>query len=149
MERPAFNNKKGFSLVELMIAMMIILITMLALLTSILTSISVNASNEIRDAAMRITNETAEALLALPMDDPELSTDSAHANTFSAGPKGQQIKGFPNPKQKIRSYEIAYAVTWTVTQTSENLKKVGITVTYNHRNRDYSHSSLIYRHRTL
>jgi len=144
--QPAFNNKKGFSLIEMMIAMMIIMVTMLALLTSILTSMSANMGNEIRNTAIRVTNETAEALLALPIDDSELSTGSTHTNTFSAD---QRVKGFPNPAQTIRVYAITYAITWSVTPPSANLKQVSIDVSYNFKNKNYTNSSLIYKHRAI
>jgi len=132
-----------------MIAMMIIMVTMLALLTSIVTSMSTNMGNEIRNTAIRVTNETAEALLALPIDDAELSTGSTHVNTFTTGPTGQQAKGFPNPTQKIRGYEITYTITWDVISSSANLKQVNIAVAYSHKNNNYSNVSLIYKHRAI
>ncbi len=146
MAQPAFNNKRGFTLIELMIAMMIIMISMLALLTSIVTSMSANTGNEIRNTAIKVTNETAEALLALPIDDAELTTGSTHTNSFT---DDQRDKGFPDPTQTIRNYKVAYAITWNVTSPSANLKQIEIAVAYSHRNKNYTNVSLIYKHRAI
>ena len=149
MARPAYGNKKGFTLIELMIAMMIIMISMLALLTSIVTSINTNMDSEIRNTAIKVTNETAEASLALPIDDGELSTGSPHTNTFTTGLDGQQVKGFPNPTQRIRSYNVTYTITWAVTASSANLKQINISVAYSSKNKNYTNSSLVYKHRAI
>jgi prepilin-type N-terminal cleavage/methylation domain-containing protein len=147
--QPAYGNKKGFTLIELMIALVIIMVSMLALLSSIVTSISANMGNEIRNTAIRVTNETAEALLALPIDDAELSTGSSHVNTFTTGPNGQQVKGFPNPVQRIRSYDVSYTITWVVTAPSANLKQINITVSYPYKNQTNANASLVYKHRAI
>lgn len=149
MGQPASNNKRGFTLIELMIAMLIIMISMLALLTSIVTSMAANTGNEIRNTAIKVTNETAEALLALPIDDAELSTGTPHTNTFSTGPTGQQVKGFPNPTQRVRAFDVTYTITWNVTAPSANLKQVSISVAYSHKNKDFTNSSLVYKHRAI
>lgn len=148
MAQPVLKCKNGFSLVELMFAMVIILVSMLALLTSITTSINTNMSSEIRNAAVKVTNETAEAILALPIDDAELS-DGSHGNTFTSGATGQQGKGFPNPVQKIRGYEKTYTITWFVIPSSSNLKQVDILVSYTHKGKSYENASLIYKHRAI
>jgi prepilin-type N-terminal cleavage/methylation domain-containing protein len=145
----ASNNKRGFTLIELMIAMLIIMISMLALLTSIVTSMAANTSNEIRNTAIKVTNETAEALLALPIDDAELSTGTLHTNTPSTWPAGQQVKGFPNPTQRIRAFDITYVITWSVTAPSSNLKQISISVAYSQKNQNYTNSSLVYKHRAI
>ena len=131
-----------------MFAMVIIMVSMLALLTSITTSINTNMASEIRNAAVKVTNETAEAILALPISDAELS-DGSHANTFTTGSPTQQAKGFPNPTQKIRGYEKTYAITWFVIPSSANLKQVEILVSYTHKGKGYENASLIYKHRTI
>jgi prepilin-type N-terminal cleavage/methylation domain-containing protein len=147
--RPVFNNKRGFTLIELMIAMVIIMISMLALLTSIVTSMAANTGNEIRNTAIKVTNETAEALLALPIDDAELSTGTPHTYTVSTWTSGQQARGFPNPTQRIRAFDFTYTITWSVTPPSANLKQISITVAYSYKNKDYTNSSLVYKHRAI
>ena len=62
------RNNKGFSLIEMMIALVIMAFTLLALSAAMVNSISVNLENELRNTAIRLTNQTAEVLLALPID---------------------------------------------------------------------------------
>lgn len=139
--RAARNN--GFTLIELLIAVVIIMVSMLALMTSIEISIRTNMDNEIRNFAIRVTNETAEALLALPINDAELTVGSAHNNTYT---QAQQDRGFPNPTQSVRAFQQFYTITWDVTAPSDNLRQININVTYTYRNRSFSNSSLIYKH---
>ena len=67
MEAPA-GNSKGFSLIEMLIAVVIIAFTLLALCSAMVNAISANLGNELRNTAVRLTNQTAEVLLALPID---------------------------------------------------------------------------------
>lgn len=145
MERFAANNK-GFSLIELLIATALIMISMLALLTSMMTSINANMNNEIRNTATIMANLTAEALLALPIDDPELA-EAAHARI--AGDAAQANKGLPDVNQRIRNYQISYGIRWTVAKSSANLKRIDITISYQRRGQDFSYSSLVYKHRAI
>ncbi len=145
--RHAGNSKdRGFSLIELLIAMMIIMVSMLALLTTMLTSINANVSNEARNTATIVANLTAEALLALPIDDPEL-TLTTHNRV--AGDLTQTNKGIPDVTQKIRNYQVNYGIQWQVAPYSANLKQVNITVTYQRRGQTFTYSSLIYKHRAI
>jgi hypothetical protein len=132
-----------------MFSMVIIMVSMLALLTSITTSISTNMASEIRNTAVRVTNETAEALLALPITDPELVSGSTRTNDATTFGAGLNNKGFPNPTQKIRDYEVTYTIGWTVASESANLKQVEIVVGYTYRNVNYRNGSLIYKHRAI
>ena len=67
MEAPA-GNSDGFSLIEMLIAVVIIALTLLALCSAMANAISANLGNELRNTAVRLTNQTAEVLLALPID---------------------------------------------------------------------------------
>lgn len=143
------RNSKGFSLIELMISILIIMVTMLALLTSIVTSIKTNSANETRNTAIRVTNETAEALLALPIDDNELSVNAPgtpHQNTYSAA---QKLRGFPNITQPIRSGQVNFTVTWDVAAPTANLKQINIAVAYLISSQTMTRSSTVYKHRAI
>ena len=62
-----FRESDGFSLLELMISLVILTVSILALLSLTITSIQANLQNDIRNAAIRLTNQTAEVLLAQPI----------------------------------------------------------------------------------
>ena len=54
MERAVISNNRGFSLVEVMVAMMILLMVSLALMQTALLSINANMRNALRDEAVAI-----------------------------------------------------------------------------------------------
>ena len=147
MGLPATNNRqKGFSLIELMIAMFIIMISMLALLTVMMTSMRTNVGNDVRNTSVAVANQTAEALLALPITDAEL-TVGTHAR--DSGSASQTNKGFPNVSQTVRGFQQTYNVQWGVTAPSTDLRQVNITVSYVYSNQTYTYQSLIYKHRAI
>ena len=147
------KNSDGFTLIELMISVVIIMVSMLALLTAILTSITTNQVNEIRNTSVRVTNLTAESLLALTIDDPELTatldyaTNGRIASTHvrSSGDTTQDLKGFPVTVQTVRNYQVTYVIQWEVKQVPNSAKQVSIDVTYTYKGKSYSNVSVIYK----
>ncbi len=147
--RTHVRASKGFSLIELMIAVVFIMISMLALLTAIVTSMGTNLENDLRNTAIRLTNQTAEALLTLPIEptlDPEL-TDGSHSRT--AGSTLQNEKGFPLTVQTVRGSQQLYTIAWTVVSRTLNVKEITITVSYASRNKPYTNTAVIYKHKVI
>ncbi|MEK6698007.1 MAG: hypothetical protein AABZ10_03085 [Nitrospirota bacterium] len=147
--RTHVRASKGFSLIELMIAVVFIMISMLALLTAIVTSVRTNLENDLRNTAIRVTNQTAEALLALsihPTIDPEL-TDGSHSRI--AGNTTQNEKGFPLTAQTVRGSRQTYTIQWAVVSRTTNVKEITITVSYTSRNKPYTNTAVIYKHKVI
>jgi Tfp pilus assembly protein PilV len=147
--RTHVRASKGFSLIELMIAVVFIMISMLALLTAIVTSMRTNLENDLRNTAIRLTNQTAEALLALsihPTIDPEL-TDEIHHRT--AGSTSQNEKGFPLTTQTVRGSQQLYTIDWEVVSRTTNVKEITITVSYTSRNKPHTNAAVIYKHKVI
>jgi len=143
---------RGFSLVEMMIAIAIIMISMLAVLTAILKSAQTNLENDVRNTAIRITNQTAEVLYALPATltytDPEL-TDGTH--TRAAGNTTQNEKGFPFLTQTVRQSQQAYTIDWSVVSQTNTVKEVTISVRYTLKknNQNFTNTAVIYKHAAI
>lgn len=152
MARIAYSNSKGFSLIELMIAIVIIMISMLAFLTSIVTSMRANLDNDLRNTSIRLTNQTAETLLALPMGDNEISSTSNTtytSHTRTPGSTDQDARGFPKTVQTVRGTRQTYAIEWKVRDPSANVKEIVITVSYVSGGATRTNSSMIYKHAAL
>ena len=66
-------NKKGLSLVEVMIALVIVLLVFLALMQTALVSIESNTINILRDEAVSIAEMTMNELRNRPFDDFDLN----------------------------------------------------------------------------
>ncbi len=62
------RNSDGFSLIEMMTALVIISLALLVLSAVLIHAIQINVSNDLRNAAIRLTNQTAEVILAVPFD---------------------------------------------------------------------------------
>ncbi len=133
MAQPVKHFKqKGFTLIELLLAVVIIMVSMLALLSTMILSIKINRTNELRDVGIRITNQTAETLLALPFDDMQLmpnAVGSPHVRVDSDGT--QDLDGFPKCTQIIRSGKQTYTIQWDVVAMTSSAVQATVTVSWN------------------
>ena len=69
MLQTALRNKKGVTLVEVMIALVILLVVFMGLIQASLLSIENNATTALRDEAVRLASDTVTALRTSPFDD--------------------------------------------------------------------------------
>jgi len=155
------RNNKGFSLIELMVAVVIIAVAMLALSSVMINAITVNLGNDLRNTAMRLTQQTAETLLALPVEsinscgltpDKNASNYIAaytydNANTCLGIP--EEYKKYPNPVQSVKGFQQPFNIAWSVTALSSDLRQITISVSYSHRDENHIHNAVVYKHRTL
>jgi prepilin-type N-terminal cleavage/methylation domain-containing protein len=155
------QSDKGFSLVEMMIAMIIIVFSLLALSSAVINAIGVNLGNELRNIAARLTSQTAEVILTLPIEnispcgltpDPDaLNYDASYS--YSGGNAclggGVDYRKYPDPVQSVKGSRQNFNITWAVTELNSNLRQVTITVAYRHRGENLTNSAVVYKHRTL
>ena len=107
-------DKKGLTLVEVMIALVVLLIVSLALMQTALVSINSNMTNILRDEAVSIAEESMNEARNIPFDN------------LAAGASGETVsRNFKN----IANFQ--YAVTRTVTDLNFNNKQIEIRVTWN------------------
>jgi len=153
------RNNRGFSLVEMMMALIIMSISFLALSAVMAGAISVNLENEMRNAAIRLTSQTAEALLSLPIDGIAtcgITKDSSAPNYNSAytydsaneclGPGEADYRNYPDPDQAIRSMRQRFNITWNVASLSRDSAQITISVAYhNGRGEDHVNNAVIYK----
>jgi prepilin-type N-terminal cleavage/methylation domain-containing protein len=123
------GNRKGFTLVEMLMALIILSVSILGLTSITLTSIRVNTQNDLRNSAIRLTNEKSEEMLSKNFLDIASGLD--HVSV----PIGGGEKNFD--------------VTWTVTSPTANLRQIAITVQYDWRGQSSSNTAVIYRHRAM
>jgi prepilin-type N-terminal cleavage/methylation domain-containing protein len=69
------RNKKGVTLVEVLISLVILLVVFMGLLQASLLSVETNVTNVLRDEAVRLASDTMIALQTSPFDD--LDRDNA------------------------------------------------------------------------
>lgn len=104
-------NKKGLTLVEVMIALVVLLIVSLALMQTALVSIDSNMTNILRDEAVSIA---------------EISMNEARNTPFN------NLVGTSNSTilRNFRNANFQYSVTRTVTNLNSDNKQVNVTVTW-------------------
>ena len=154
------RNSDGFSLIEMMTALVIIALTLLVLSAVLIHAIQINVSNDLRNAAIRITNQTAEVILALPFDSVRscgLTADPNSAN-YSDGYRYDEGNAclndspgdyliYPNPVQTIKGFRQRFNITWDVVKLSDDLRQIIIQVAYKESNEDHSNRVVIYKDR--
>lgn len=160
---PLLSTHKAFSLVEMMIALFILTVAVLGLLELTITSIKTNLQNDMRNASIRLTSQTAEILLAQPIDSvatcgltPDASGSNyissytySSANTCLYTPSGLDYRRYPNPSQTIRGGTVSYNIYWLVSSPTNDLRQIEITVSYFYRGQQYSNRAVIYKHRAV
>lgn len=141
------QNNKGFSLIEMIVALVILMISMLGLSSVMVNSINANANNEIRNTALRLTNQTAEALFSLPFNDTEVTAGNHARDDASVA---QDSEGFPRRNQRVReTLNQTYNISWAVADTSVSLKTITINVTTTFGYETFSNEAVIYKHTSL
>lgn len=125
------RNKRGSSLVELIIAMTILLVVGAALMKSSIIVLQKNVQNEMRDEAVRVAEQRMNEIRSGPggFDNPNGGID------LVAG-----IATLPAINRIIRNVPVAYTPTKNVVSLDTNTKQVTVTVTWLFRGQQYSHA---------
>jgi type IV pilus assembly protein PilV len=114
------NNNKGFSLVEMVIAMVIILVGLLGLVQATLLSIDSNAMNLLRDEAVRLAEERMDQLKSLPVTNVSLPPAANQCNSVN---------------RNIRNFIETYQVCTTIVNLNgnETRKSLQVVVGWDHK----------------
>ncbi len=118
------RNNKGFTLLEAMIAILLLSLIMLMALQGLMSAYIYVDRSSLRDEAVRIS-------------DTMLTTarNTAYTNLNTLDTTGSPV----DVTRQIRSYDVTYSVTTTVTTVSP-LRSVKITVTWNHKGTPYTYT---------
>lgn len=119
------NNKSGFTLLEILVALVILMIGMMALLSAATNAISLNLDNILRDEAVQV----ADAKMRI--------VKSNNAATFSL--PFQNISVTSTQMSKLRSKTTPYTVTLSSSSTGGNSNLLRVLVSWNYKNRAKQH----------
>jgi len=118
MERTVLSSRKGFTLVETLIAMMIILIVLLGMVQATFLSIDSNLKNLLRDEAVRIAEEQMNMMKGLPI------TEVAYP-----GGLGATADTALNPVTRyFGSFNATYQVHFSIIDLSGDIRRKSIQV---------------------
>lgn len=119
MLQTVLQNKKGLTLVEVMIALVVLLLVFLALMQTALVSIDSNMINVLRDEAVNIAEESMNDARNTPF------------NNLAAGTTDVS----PPPKSLRNIAAFTYTASRTVSDINTDSKQVVITVTWDWKER--------------
>jgi prepilin-type N-terminal cleavage/methylation domain-containing protein len=117
------KDKKGVTLVEVMIALVVFLLVSLAMMQTALVGIDSNMINLLRDEAVKIAEESMIDARNTPFD------------SLAAG-----TTGLPPVSRNLRNMIRPFTVTRAVTDHGVNNKVVDINVAWNWKLNPYAHS---------
>lgn len=113
-------NKKGLTLIEVMIALVVLLLVSLALMQTAIVSIDANTRNASRDEAVKIAEELMDQARSLPFDDFD--------QNGAIDPDPLTMNG--TVIRQIRNTTISYTTTTVVDTFNQDNKEIDITVSW-------------------
>jgi type IV pilus assembly protein PilV len=115
------RNKKGFTLIETLIAISILTIAMLATLNTIVVSMEHGIRNSIRNEAIKIAEKKMNEL---------------RNTAFSSLASGTSTE-----TRTFRNLTITFMTTWTPSSLSTNSTAIDVSVSWTYRGKPYDHST--------
>lgn len=120
-------NKKGMTLIEVMIALVILLLVSLALMQTVTLGINSNVRNLLRDEAVKVADTRMIELMNTQFDDGLLAAPGCcPAETVVT--------------REFRNFSINFTPTRTITDLGGDDKRIDITVAWDWRGNNYTHT---------
>lgn len=129
----ALTNKKGMTLVEVMVAMVISLIIFLALMQTSLIGIDQSMRNSLRDEAGRIAELRMSALKNLPFDNTALDDTNAVVGTGTSTVEAVVTR-------TIRNFNVTFTPTRIVDTVNTDTKEISVSVAWTWKGQTLTHS---------
>ncbi len=130
MARIVLFNKKGVTLIEMLISLVIVMIVSLALMKTTLLGMKTNLQNSVRDEAVNIAESRMNQLRSLPFPVPPGTNDlTATTNAVETA-----------IQRNFRSFTLTYTPVRTVTDLNADSKQVTLSVSWNYGGKAYTHA---------
>jgi Tfp pilus assembly protein PilV len=129
MEQSVLFNKKGVTLIEMMISLLLIMIVFLALMQTTVIGISTNLKNSLRDEAVGIAEMRMNQLKSLRFTDTSVDANLVSGVTTEAA-----------VSRTIHGFSLNYTPTRTIADISLDSKQITITIAWSFKNQNYTHT---------
>jgi len=139
MVRVVLFNKKGVTLIEMMISLVLLLITSLALMKISLLGTSTNVENQLRSEAVRIVDMRMNQLRSLPFADT-----FTHADLVATGGAAEAVVS-----RNFRGFSMDFSPTRAIVDINPELKQISVSVTWSYKGRTIEHGivSILSKHK--
>ena len=126
MKLTVLRNRKGFTLIEVLVASTLLTVGMLAALEVLVLSMQQNLNNLARDESVRIAEQK--------MDELRNSSFVSLTGCSSGAPCSSSVT------RRFKNTNRTFNMRWIYTALSSTSVAVQVVVTWNIRGKDYSHS---------
>ena len=123
MAPSAYRNDHGFSLIEVLVSLLVTLLVFVALMQTAMISINSNMRNVLRDEAVAVAGAQMNQMRSIPYKSLAVGATSAAVT--------RSLRNIPT---------FNYTVTQSVTALGSDDKQVNITVSWQWKNKSYTHS---------
>lgn len=138
MEQAVIKDKKGLTLIEVMISLVVLLIVFLGMMQTIALSVNLNVKNSLRDEAVRIAHERMVALKNTPFDNLLADTGGAYipddVDPFTAGIQSTVTRSF-------RSFDIVFTSDIMAEDISAEDRRIYIRISWAWKTENFSHET--------
>ncbi len=124
------RDERGMTLIEILISMLLLTIVSLALIQSALVSINANLVNELRETAVRVTEQRMSELRNMPFSAADMQL------TDPSLPQG--VTDTPIT-MKVRGADFSFAIKRKISPVDVNNRQVTLTATWSYKNTNYQH----------
>ena len=140
-QRHVLLSKKGFTLVEVIIALVIALLVFFALMQTALVGIDSNMRNALRDMAVNVADIRMDEARELPFTaSVDYLVSDAGSLSGAACPAGFPATGVRVPRNIKNISNFDFCTNMTVTPINADNKQVTITVGWKWKGENYTHS---------
>lgn len=127
-------NKKGMTLIEVMVALVVLLIVFLGMMQAIAIGVNFNVKNTLRDEAVRIADERVNALKNLSFGSADLY---ATGGVFI--PDDDPNTGTNIITRSFRNFDMDFTSTKNIAVINTDNKRIEIQVTWTWKNETFNH----------
>lgn len=135
MEQVVIKNKKGLTLIEVMVALVVLLIVFLGMMQAIAIAVNMNVKNQLRGEGVRVADERVSALKNLSFgNNADLNaTGGVFINDIDPNTGTNIIT------RSFRNFSMDFTSTKRITDINADNKRIELTVSWTWRNETFNH----------
>jgi type IV pilus assembly protein PilV len=134
MEQVVIKDKKGLTLIEVMVALVVLLIVFLGMMQAIAIAVNINVKNQLRGEGVRVADERVNALKNLSFGNTDLDATGGVFISDVNPNTGTNII-----TRSFRNFDMNFTSTKRITDINADNKRIEIQVTWTWKNETFNH----------
>ncbi|MFZ3064118.1 MAG: prepilin-type N-terminal cleavage/methylation domain-containing protein [Nitrospirota bacterium] len=132
------KDKKGLTLIEVMVALVVLLIVFLGMMQAIAVAVNMNVKNQLRGEGVRVADERVNALKNLSFGNADLNdTGGVFINDNYIDPNTGINTNIIT--RSFRNFDMNFTSTKRITDINADNKRIELTVSWTWRNETFNH----------